>query len=143
MARQKSVWKVTFDPGGAHELVLCNFGDWLAEIPKTSGTNRVDSSEPLEAESAENFPTGLVNRTKSFMVFKDHGSFHAAADYAERIDTLLPLDVVAPLEVEVQGGSKTRYANAAFLNWESGMVKGGTFQTLTQFTFKCGKATAA
>lgn len=141
MARQKSIWRITFDPAGDDELVLCDFGDWLLEVLKTTGSNRVDTTEPLEGESAVNYPRDQVNREKTFSVFKNHDTYVEAADYAEQIDALLPLGTAAPLQVEVEGGGTTRYANAAFANWSTGIVKGKGFQTLTEFRLKCGKAT--
>lgn len=139
MSRLKSIWKITFDPAGT-PLVLCDYGDYLVEALKTTGSNRVDTAEPLEGESIVNYPRAQVSREKTFSVFKDHASFVAAANYAEQIDSILPLDKAATLKVEVQGGGTTHYANAAFVNWSTSIVKGSTFQTLTEFRLKCGKA---
>jgi hypothetical protein len=140
MARQKSIWKITFDPGGT-PLVLCDYGDFLLEVLKTTGSNRVDTTEPLEGASIVNYAREQVSREKSFSVFKDHATFVAAANYAEQIDSILPLGTVALLKVEIQGGGTTTYASAAFVNWSTSIVRGNTFQTLTEFRLKCGKAT--
>lgn len=140
MSRLKSIWKITFDPAGT-PLVLCNYGDFLLEALKTTGSNRVDTSEPLEAASIVNYPREQVSREKSFSVFKEHASFVAAANYAEQIDSILPLGTAALLKVEIQGGGTTQYASACFVNWSTSIVRGNTFQTLTEFRLKCGKAT--
>ena len=140
MSRLKSIWKITFDPAGT-PLVLCDYGDFLVEALKTTGSNRVDTTEPLEGESIVNYARQQVSREKSFSVFKDHATFVAAANYAEQIDAILPLGTVALLKVEVQGGGTTTYSSAAFVNWSTSIVRGNTFQTLTEFRLKCGKAT--
>jgi hypothetical protein len=142
MARLKSNWKVTFDPGGTNQVVLVDYDDYLVEAFKAPWSNKVETSEPLEGESVIAFPQGQVRRDISLSVFKDHASFHACQDHCLIFDAELPLDVTSILKVEVSGGTGVSFANAAFVSGESVPVKGTGFQSLTTVKLIAGKATS-
>jgi len=142
MARLKSNWKITFDPGGADEVVIVDFDDYLVEAFKAPWSNKVEMSEPLEGESAVAFPQGQIKRDISLSVFKDHASFHACQDFCLIFDATLPLDIASTLKVEVQGGTGVVFSNAAFVSGSSVPVKGTGFQSLTELKLVAGKATS-
>jgi len=103
--------------------------------------NKVETSEPLEGESAVAFPQGQIKRDISLSFFRTHANFHACQDFCLMFDAGLPLDVASTLKVEVNGGTGVSFANAAFISGESVPVKGTGFQSLTSVKLVAGKAT--
>jgi hypothetical protein len=137
----KSRWTVTFDKDGPDELVLCSAGDFIANVLAFGGEQVVEDGDYIEADESEPLAFGNVKRPQKLIVHKEHADRETALEWCLEQDTAIPVNITAPLTVEIQGGDTYVYATCAIQRWNFVPLPGGPHRTESTFELKCGALT--
>lgn len=138
----RSLYTVTFDPGGAHELVLVSIGDWMND--DFSGLDAQQGSEDgdyIEADDSEPLARGNTKRKLQFTAHKAHASAAAARDFCFSADAAIPENYRATVRVQVSGGSTWTLSNCLFESWNFVPRRINHLETENSYTLKCGAVT--
>ena len=96
----KSVMRIVFDPGGANELVLLDWGQ-LGEVPNLAWAQQVQSDQLIGADWASLAARGNVARAWTIVARETYGSAIQMTYEPLDHDADLPLRIEAALHVRV------------------------------------------
>lgn len=134
----KSRWTVTFDKGGANQLVLCSAGDFIANVLAFGGEQVVEDGDYIEAENSEPLAFANVKRPQKLVIHKDHADRETALEWCAAQDAAIPIGLTAPLTVEIADGDSYVYDPCAIQRWNFVPLPGGPHRTEATFELKCG-----
>ena len=134
----QSVWTITWDPGGSHQLVLVTAGDLIADEIRLKATQDTEEGKYFQANSAEPFARGGVMREVEITVYKSHASIAAARAYCFTCDLAVTPQVRATLRFAISGGNTYNLANAVFDSWETVTDRIGIHRTITTYRLTGG-----
>lgn len=97
----KSILKVTFDPGGAAELVLLDWGDEMSLLPVLPWRQQVDSPPYTGADYAGNIARGAIAREWTLSRVVSYASHHALQAAIFTTDAAWPVQLTKSLQVEI------------------------------------------
>lgn len=104
----KSVWSITFDPGGGDELSLAAVDDLLGEAPPVGATQEVETVGFIAGATKDHYPRGKREFGWTLTVKQYHATLIAAEQWRQSRLEAIPWDVTAPLEVACTALSLTR-----------------------------------
>ncbi|WP_193214926.1 hypothetical protein [Luteolibacter marinus] len=135
----KSIWTVTFDKGGANELVLVEPDLLLEDELAGLGAQQVtEDGDYVDADDSEPLGYGKTKRNLSITVYREHVSAAAAREYVLSSDLAVPVNLRATLTIEITGGATYTLANSVFQSWRTVPRRIGVHQTATTYELKCG-----
>jgi hypothetical protein len=138
----KSMWTVTFDPGGSNQLILVSDGDMLEEEIEIANRQDTEDGKYPGASNAEPATRGGITRDLELRVYKTHASLAAARAYVLSQSIAVPANTRATLRFVITGGNTYNLSNAVFTDWSVRPVRTGVHKTLATYRLRGGALAA-
>lgn len=132
----QSIVRVTFDPGGANQLVLCTWTDKLASDLVMPAQNNVQVSPRTRSLRGRTFARGNVMQAFQLAVVSEAYATEQLAEAAKLAKTVaIPWAITATLRIEVTGGPTYNIPGCSFQSFQPTSVRDGRGIPKVIFTY--------
>jgi hypothetical protein len=135
----KSVFTITFDKDGPHEVVLITAGELMEEHWKGLDAHQeTEAGDYIEADDSEPMARGHTKRTVEFTAHKTHATAEDALEYCFSADLAITDNYRASLTVARPGGATYTLANCVFKRWNIVHCRPNHLRTAASYSLECG-----